>query len=170
MGNVTELFERVIKVALAELRGDRVPVYTFALYHDHESAMVSVCVDTQEYSRKHILESNQWTLERFAGFIADGNIKDASRFRFDTGRSLSLGDFAHVGLAETDLDLGLETDDAFYLGMVRAILANQDEIVSLAQKPEEVVFCCSSADSEVGPVWGAFPKLESDRKPRRTDR
>ena len=45
------LIEKVIDQALFEARSRNVPVYTFALYYDHESPAISVCVDTEEQSK-----------------------------------------------------------------------------------------------------------------------
>ena len=156
MSNIPELFSGVIKAALSEVRKDPIPVYTFALYHDHESGFVSVCVDTKESSMRLVRDSNRWDMRYFAEHIQSGNWKDAALFQANIGRSLSLGDFARVNLGETDLDGDVSTDESFYLEMARAVIAHQREILELAPSPDDVVFCCSSADSEVGLVWSAL--------------
>ena len=69
------------------------------------------------------------------------------------GRSLSLGDFARVNLARADLDSDMASDQSLYIEMARAVIALQQEILELAPEPDDVIFCCSSADSEVGLVW-----------------
>jgi len=40
-------------------------VYTFALYHDHESAAVSVCVDTEANSRRVVAHTNRYNMKHF---------------------------------------------------------------------------------------------------------
>ncbi|TDP61420.1 hypothetical protein [Roseateles toxinivorans] len=48
----SKLFSEVLANAISEVKRRQVPVFTFALYHDHESKAVSVCVDTEENSGK----------------------------------------------------------------------------------------------------------------------
>ncbi|MBN1478487.1 hypothetical protein JXA47_17170 [Candidatus Sumerlaeota bacterium] len=43
----------------------------------------------------------------------------------------------------------------FSLTMVRVVMANQGEILSLAPVPDDVIFCCSPEDAGVGMVWSA---------------
>ena len=153
MSALSEFLSDVIKAALTELREDPIQIYTFAFYHDHESGIVSVCGDSKESSTKLVRSSNQWSMGYFAEHIQSGSWKDACLFQANVGRSLSLGDFARVNLAETDLDDDTATDESFYIEMARAVIAHQREILELAPEPDEVVFCCSSADSEVGLIW-----------------
>src|SRR5437016_14539424 len=165
MSEIADFLGGVVKAALKELRADPVPIHTFALYHDHESAMVSVCVDTKESSTKFVDDSNGWLMKYFAEHIHNGSYKDACLFQANVGRSLSLGDFARVNLGEADLDHGVVADEFFYLAMARAVIAHQEEILSLAPDPEDVVFCCSSADSEVGLVWSMLTNAEPTAPP-----
>lgn len=153
MSELSEFLAGVVKGALTELREDPIPVHTFAFYHDHESGIVSVCVDTKESSAKLVRSSNQWAMGYFAEHIQSGSWKDASLFQANAGRSLSLGDFARVNLGETDLDGDMVADETFHLEMARAVIAHQQEILELAPEPDDVLFCCSSADSEVGLIW-----------------
>ena len=44
-----EIFENLIDEALSKVSG--LNIYTFAIYHDHESGFVSVCIDTEENSK-----------------------------------------------------------------------------------------------------------------------
>lgn len=165
MGNLTDFLDGVIKKALEELRADPIPIYTFALYHDHESAIVSVCVDTKDSSTKLVRESNRWSMNYFVEHVQNGSYQDAALFQANVGRSLSFGDFARVNLGETDLDSDFVADESFYLAMVRAVIAHQQDILSLAPDPEGVVFCCSTADSEVGLVWSVVPNAELGAPP-----
>lgn len=153
MSALSKFLADVIKAALTELRADPIPILTFAFYHDHESGIVSVCADTKESSTKLVRSSNRWSMGYFAEHIKSGSWKDASLFQANVGRSLSLGDSARVNLGETDLDADMVADESIYIEMARAVIAHQKEILEFAPEPDDVVFCCSSADSEVGLIW-----------------
>ncbi len=161
MRNIGSFLDGIIKAALADLRADPILIHTFALYHDHESNAVAVCADTKENSRETIRQSNRWSLKYFTQHVRDGNYEDACLFQASVGRSLSLGDFARVNLARTDLGPSVVTDGSFYLAMVRAVMANQEDILKLASDPGDIIFCCSSADSEVGLVWSVLADAET---------
>jgi hypothetical protein len=96
-------------------------------------------------------------MKYFAEHVRDDNWRDACLFQANIGRSLSLGDFARVNVAKTDLPSGVVNGESFYLSMAKAVIANQQEILALAPSREEVIFCCSDANSEVGLVWSALP-------------
>jgi hypothetical protein len=160
MSDLNSFLASVVKAAVAELQAAPIPIHTFAFYHDHESNAVSVCADTKESSLRAVRKSNQWSMKYFAQHLLDGSWEDACLFQANVGRSLSLGDFTRVNLARTALPPKTNTDQSFYLAMARAVIAHQANIVSLAPDPEDVVFCCSSADSEVGLVWSALPNDE----------
>ena len=113
----------------------------------------------REISEKHRLNVGI-ALKYFAKHVRDGSWGDACLFQANVGRSLSLGDFARVNVARADLPRRCRPDEAFYLAMARAIIANQREILDLSPDPEDVVFCCSSADSEVGLVWSMIEGAE----------
>src|SRR5258708_2523137 len=98
------LFAEVLSNAIDEVRERGTPMYTFAFYHDHESAAVSVCVDTEENSRRSVAKSNAYGIKHFAQAIAAGDLKSAALWNANTGRSLSLGDFALVNVARANLD------------------------------------------------------------------
>jgi hypothetical protein len=153
MSALAKFLSDVIKAALKDIREDPFPIYTFAFYHDHESGMVSVCVDTKESSAQHVRTGNRQFMDYFAQHIQRGSLQEASLFQANVGRNLSLGDFAAVNVAETDLDEDIVTDESFYIEMARAVIAHQKEILEFAPHPDEVVFCCSSTDSEVGLIW-----------------
>jgi hypothetical protein len=165
VSTILEFLSNVIETALVQLREYPIPIYTFAFYHDHESGFVSVCVDTKESSKKSVHESNKWSMNYFTEHIQNGRYEDACLFQANIGRSLSLGDFARVNLARTELEDSIITDESFYIVMARAVIAHQREILKLAPDPEEVIFCCSSADSEVGLVWSPLPESSSIKGP-----
>jgi len=147
-----QLFEGVLSRAFAELDVDPVPVYTFALYHDHESEAVSVCVDTEENSRAVVAAINRYNAKYFLSEIKAGSLKGASLWQANVGRSLSLGDFARVNLARTSLD-GLVTDAGFYLEMGRAVCSAAQRVAARSPDPSRVVFACSGENDEVALVW-----------------
>jgi hypothetical protein len=165
-GATTDSFlKAALKAAIVQLRADPVPIHTFAFYHDHESGAVSVCVDTKESSREHLNRSNRWSMKHFAQHIQAGSWEDASLFQANVGRSLSLGDFARVNLARTRVPPSTVIDGAFYLAMARTVIARQQDILSLAPDPEDVLFCCSGAGAEVGMVWSALQNAEPGAVP-----
>jgi hypothetical protein len=147
----TVFFADVLNAALSELHAAPVPVYTFALYHDHESAAVSVCVDTETRSRKTVQDINRLNLTYFLKAVETGDLRSASLWQANIGRSLSLGDFAMVNVARTSLPAPV--DEKFYVAMVRALVSMHTEIARVSAQPEQVVLACSSAEDEVGYVW-----------------
>ena len=46
------LFRSILESALSEIEASGLPVFTFAMYHDHESGAVSVCADSEESSAR----------------------------------------------------------------------------------------------------------------------
>jgi hypothetical protein len=146
------LLAKVLQDALQEVRQKAIPVYTFALYHDHESGAVSVCVDTQENSRRTVVQMNCYNMKYFMGAVRDKDLKTASLWQANTGRSLSLGDFTLVNSARVSLG-SIKTDATFYLTMVEAMVDVQSEIAELSPDPERLVFACSGPDDEVAYVW-----------------
>src|SRR4051812_13449570 len=145
----------VISRAIAGIRKARLPLYTFAFYHDHESAAVSVCADTAESSARLVASSNEFNSKYFVEAVSNGDLKEIAMWNANHGRSLSLGDFAMVNVARTDFEEGVKTGKDFYLAMIRAVIARESEIVALAKQPEHLIFCCSGPKDEVAFVWSA---------------
>jgi hypothetical protein len=146
------LFGKVLSNAVDEIRGRGTPVYTFAFYHDHESAAISVCVDTEANS---VLTANKWNaywMKHFAKAINAGDLKAASMWRVKNERNLSLGDFALVNVARTRL-VGISPDKEFYLAMIRSVWERQMQVAELSPVPERLLFCCSGAQDEVAYTW-----------------
>ena len=152
------LFDDVLARAIPEVRARGIDVFTFALYHDHESAAVSICVDTEPSSTRLVLSQNAFNIRHFADAVAKGDLRKAALFKANVGRSLSLGDFEMVNVARTDLGR-IRPDDQFYLSMIRALRAREREIVPLARDPQRLLFCASSAGAEVGYLWTAEPAV-----------
>jgi hypothetical protein len=147
-------FDDVLSRAIPEVRAAAIDVFTFAIYHDHESAAVSICVDTEASSARLVRSQNAFRIKHFADAVSRGDLQKVALFKANEGRSLSLGDFAMVNLARTNIG-SVPVDDKFYLQMIRAIRAREREIVSLTSDVDRILFCSSSAEWEVGYTWTA---------------
>lgn len=147
-----EEFKKLIYDALSECQRKNVNIYTFALYHDHESGFVSVCVDTEESSKRSCISINEYKRKQFLRAIEGNEIKKAQSWLASTGRSLSLGDFAFVNL--TEIIISEKTvHDSFYLNMVNAIEEMSELIVRQSEHGKNLIFCCSTGNDEVGLIW-----------------
>jgi hypothetical protein len=152
---LSRFVDEILNEAIAHARREAVSVYTFALYHDHESAAVSVCIDTEESSRRRVEEMNRYSKRHFAAAVTKGDLDHAALWQANVGRSLSLGDFAMVNVARRDLGR-LRVTKSFYVTLVRCVSARESEVLTLSRDPERLVFCCSGADDEVGYVWSGY--------------
>ena len=103
MSTAAEFFHAILRAAIDEIKSRNISVYTFAFYHDHPARAVSVCVDTKESSQRSVQESNTVSLEYFLEALADGDLKEASQWPANGGRSLTLGDFALVNVARQEI-------------------------------------------------------------------
>lgn len=146
------LFKSVLDSALSEIEASGLPVFTFAMYHDHESGAVSVCADSEESSARAVASMNSYNAKHFAAAVQQGDLKHAALWQANVGRSLSLGDFAVVNAARMDLG-NVPVDDRFYVLMAQAVIGMQDRVAALAPRPDKLVFACSGADEEVALVW-----------------
>jgi hypothetical protein len=102
--------------------------------------------------------------KHFAEAVAEKNLKTAGLWQANAGRSLSLGDFALVNAARTELG-SITPDMAFYLSMIESIIAVQDEVAALSPNPEQLLFACSGPDDEVAYVWAMVPPKPSVERP-----
>jgi hypothetical protein len=150
--NRLSFFTSVLNSALLDVAAKKLPVFTFALYHDHESGAVSVCVDTEENSNRSVVSMNRYNMRYFMQALTNGDLKSAGLWQANIGRSLSLGDFALVNAARTSLG-NLTVDGGFYLDMMKSLVAVRDQVAALAPEPERLVFACSGANDEVAFVW-----------------
>lgn len=150
--SATQLFESVLDRALQAVKARSLPVFTFALYHDHESGAVSVCVDTEENSARRVASTNRYNMKHFMKAVAVGDLKRAKLWQANVGRSLSLGDFVLVNAARTELG-SIEADEGFYVAMLRSLVAAEARVVALSPEPERVLFACSGPDDEIAYVW-----------------
>ena len=147
---MNEEFENLIDDALIAAYG--LDIYTFAFYHEHESELVSICIDTKENSEEKVEEINAYNMKYFDKIISEGCLDEAVMWQANVGRSLSLGDFKAVNIVELDVE-GKETDDAFYLSMINSIKKKLSNIKKLSSHGNALLFCCSNANEEVGLVW-----------------
>lgn len=150
--NAAALCESVLRRALHEVREKAIPVYTFALYHDHESSAISVCVDTEENSNVAVASMNRYNMKYFMSAVAEKDLKSASLWQANVGRSLSLGDFSLVNAAHTELG-SVKVDKLFYLTMVESLIEVQDEVATLSPDRDRLVLACSGPNDEVAYVW-----------------
>lgn len=150
--SASSLFASVLQTALAEVKAQGTPVFTFALYHDHESAAVSVCVDTEANSNRTVIATNNYNMKHFMNAVAGGDLGNAILWQANIGRSLSLGDFALFNVARTELPAEM-VDKRFYLSMVQAVVAVHDQVAALSPDPGRLVLACSGPNDEVEYVW-----------------
>ena len=143
----------LLRKAIEIVRARSVDVYTFSLYHDHESGALGVCVDTKQNSADVVARINAYSSKHFARCINEGSLKEAALWQANMGRSLSLGDFELVNLARTGIPEGLETGHSFYLTLVNALRRMESEVCECTSSPLEVLFTCSMQHDEVGLVW-----------------
>lgn len=147
-----ETFDRVIERALNILFAKKADIYTFAFYYDHETKAVCICADTKINSRKMALQTNAFKYEHLRRSIEKKDLKRAMNFGWISERSFSLGDFTFKDLGWTSI-AAPNNSQPFYLAMVRALMRHMASISALSRSPEELVFCCSTKDSEVGLSW-----------------
>ncbi len=148
----SKLLSEVLASAIAEAKQCQVPIFTFALYHDHESEAVSVCIDTEENSNRVVRSINDYNMKHFMKAARAGDLKSASLWQANIGRSLSLGDFSMVNLARRPLE-AIQATDHFYAEMVQSVIAVQDQVAALSPEAKRLVFACSGADDEASYVW-----------------
>ncbi|MCG7981049.1 MAG: hypothetical protein G8D81_00160 [gamma proteobacterium symbiont of Clathrolucina costata] len=147
---MTEIFEKLIDEALSKAK--HLNIFTFAIYHDHESGFVSICIDTKENSDKKVIESNKCSMKHFKRVINEGSIEEAMLWQANIGRNLSLGDFEAVNIVEYELN-NTKVEDSFYLNMVKAANNKAASILKQSAHGASLVFCCSTAHEEVGLTW-----------------
>jgi hypothetical protein len=148
-----EIFLDMIEKAILEIKNKQIDLYTFAFYHDHESHAISICIDTKPNSEKTVLKSNEFSMKYFIDSIGKKNIESAELHKYETGRSFSLGDFKYANLIRVEFNKKIKNNTQFYLDMVEAINTQKEKIKENSKTPENIVFCCSTKDNEVGLIW-----------------
>ena len=150
--DIQNIADQVIRAALNEAAKDGFRIYTFALYFDHESPALSVCMDTKENSIRQVSEQNTYSSEYFQKFIGAGDLEQAALWQANVGRNLSLGDFARVNVGRTPVAQA-DLSHGDYLSLIRCVMGHEREVRGLAEIADELVFCCTSPTDEVGIVW-----------------
>jgi len=145
-----QIFEKMIDEALSKAK--HLDIFTFGIYHDHESGFVSICIDTKENSDKEVIESNKYSMKHFKRVINEGSLEEAALWQANIGRNLSLGDFEAVNIVEHELN-NTKVDDSFYLAMVKAANNKAASVLKQSTHGASLVFCCSTANEEVGLTW-----------------
>lgn len=143
---------QVINATVAELRTKQFPLFTFALYFDHESETLSVCADTEDNSIRTVVAINKYNARYFHQYLAAWDTRMARLWQANVGRSLSLGDFAQVNLARTDVS-GVEQTEEFFQSLALTLVAHEEVILALSPAPDKVIFACSGVNDEVALVW-----------------
>lgn len=145
-------FDKIIEKALNILFSKGTDIYTFALYYDHESSAVSVCVDTKINSKSVARKSNEFAFQTLKNAISEKNMDRAKIFGRCSERSFSLGDFKVRSLGWEPMKAP-NNSAPFYLALVEVLFRNSKKIAALSNTPDELVLCCSTNDSEVGLAW-----------------
>jgi hypothetical protein len=147
-----EDFKKMIFEGLRKAEVRDLDIYTFALYHDHESHVATVCIDTFESSNRLVMSSNEYSKKYFSKAIEARDLSDAVLWNANGGRSFSLGDFALINASEIDVPRRPKIPD-FYLDMVQSIEEMKDLIHKQSGHGRSLLFCCSTEESEMGLVW-----------------
>ncbi len=143
----------VLTEEISELRQKRLDVYTFALYFDHESKAISVCADTVSNSAATVRRINTYNRKYFDPAVASGDLKAASLWCSNIGRSLSLGDFVAKNLARTPVK-GSIIGSEFFVGMLRALMDAENEVATLTSDKDTLLLCCTGPSDETEFYWG----------------
>ncbi|MFB2662324.1 hypothetical protein [Shewanella mangrovisoli] len=147
-----EDFKKLIYEGLRKAKSRNLDIFTIALYHDHESHVATVCIDTIESSKRSVMSSNEFTKKYFFKAIEKGELESAENWKANGGRSFSLGDFALVNASEIDVPRKVVLPD-FYLNMVHALEEMRELIALQSSHGRSLLFCCSTENFEVGLVW-----------------
>ena len=147
-----DILSKTISSGLEYARKLSVPVYTFALYYDHESPAVAVCIDTEENSRRVVNEINRYNNKYFLKHAASGNLKEAALWQANVGRNLSLGDFTFVNVGRTELKIE-NPNEEFFASLLQVLVAHQEQVAKQASDRDRLLLCCSGPREEVGLVW-----------------
>lgn len=147
-----EEFKKLIYEGLRKAKASNIDIYTIALYHDQESHVATVCIDTIESSRRAVISSNAYWKKYFLKAIQEGDIESAMRRKANGGRSFELGSFALINASEIDVPYRALSPD-FYLDMVYALEEMRGLIELQSSHGPNLIFCCSAENLDVGLVW-----------------
>ncbi len=104
MKEIEDILEDIIKEALLVVEKQKIDIFTFCLYHDHESRAIAVCIDTKENSKRFLVESNAWKKKYFYEKLTEENIEELKLWNFESGRSFSLGDYSYKNIGRIKID------------------------------------------------------------------
>ncbi|WP_444910160.1 hypothetical protein [Microbulbifer sp. TRSA005] len=88
-----EEFNEVIFEGLRKAKARELNIYTFALYHYHESQVVTVCIDKIESSSRSVRSSNEFIKQQFTKAIDEGDLQSVMSWISNADKSFSLGNF-----------------------------------------------------------------------------
>lgn len=147
-----ESFDLIIDNALNILFSKNADIYTFSFYYDHESHALMVQADTKPNSKQKVRDTQKFAHGEFMKAIGAKNLTKASRWSQLGDRNISLGDFKYQSLGWESAKAP-NNDTPFFLAMANAVIRNRPKIAALTKSPEELVFLCSTKESEVGLIW-----------------
>ncbi len=150
-----DIIQKTVSAGLKHVEKNVVPVHTFALYYDHESHAIAICIDTEENSHRVVNEINEYNYKYFQKYAVSGNLKQAALCQANIGRNLSLGNFAFVNIGRTELDIENPKEEFFAL-LLQTLVARQEEVAKFAIDRERLLLCCSGLNDEVGFVWSVI--------------
>lgn len=153
MKTLGDIADQVIRGAIEQAAIEGMSVFTFALYFDHESPALSVCIDTKDNSAQQVHRQNEYSARYFHEHVDSGELERASRWQANIGRNLSLGDFERVNVCRTELRNHSRLSEEDCLDLVRRLRAYSDRLTELAENPEDLILCCTTPTDEVGVVW-----------------
>ncbi len=145
-------YRDLIYAALQKVAKANIDIYTFAIYHDHESGFVSICIDTKENSKNTILNANSFIKEQFQLAIENDDLDRAADWQTSGGRSFELGSFRHKNIDDIRVPINPKRK-SFYLDMVKAVQEMSELIARHSSHGKNLLFCSSTSKREVGLVW-----------------
>lgn len=110
----------ITTTCLTNTEARNLDIFTIALYHSHESYVTTLCINTIESSSRSVLSSNEHSKKYFVKAIEKGDLKSASLWSANGGRSFAHGKFTLVNASEIDAPHNNVSPD-FYLLMVHAL-------------------------------------------------
>lgn len=149
---MNKIATEIITAALKEACDLQIPIHTFALYYDHESPAISVCIDTAEQSRQAAIAFNRFNTKHFLQFAIDGDLAQAAKWQANGGRNLELGGFAYINLQRRNIPTK-RGGTKFYAGLLQSLVAQQELVARQAKIRSDLILCCTGPNDEVEYVW-----------------
>ena len=95
---------------------------------------------------------NTYNRKYFDPAVASADLKAASLWCSNIGRSLSLGNFVAKNLARTPVK-GSIIGKQFFVEMLRALMDAESEIATLASDKDTLLLCCTGPSDETEFYW-----------------